>query len=66
MKLYDLLSGAKIAISEEEHAIVNKVRAGEELDEREDHLAFFLSGRGILKRDGDKYKVIEKPDVWRD
>lgn len=66
MKLYELISGIKIALSEEEHQIVKCIQAGNSLDERQDHLAFFLMGRGILERDGDKYKVIEKPDVWRD
>ncbi|MCK9529428.1 MAG: hypothetical protein M0R77_02495 [Gammaproteobacteria bacterium] len=66
MKLYELISGAKIALSEEEHQIVEKIKTGESLDEREDHLAFFLMGRGILERDGDKYRVVQKPDVWRD
>lgn len=66
MKLYELISGAKIAISEEEHQVVESVRNNVELNEREAHLAFFLMGRGILERDGDKYKVTKKPDVWRD
>lgn len=66
MRLYELISGAKIALSEEEHEIVETIRKGGALDERQDHLAFFLMGRGILERDGDKYKIVQKPDVWRD
>lgn len=66
MKLYELISGAKIALSEEEHEVVEKIKGGEPLGERAEHLAFFLMGRGILERDGDKYKVVQKPDVWRD
>lgn len=66
MRLYELISGVKIHLSEEEDQIVRKVRNDESLDEREDHLAFFLVGKGILERSGDKYKVKQKPDVWRD
>lgn len=66
MKLYELISGAIIPLSEEEDQVVKKIKNQESLDEREDHLAFFLVGRGILEKSGDKYKVIEKPDVWRD
>lgn len=66
MKIYELISGTQIILSEEEDAIVKKIKEGGSLDEREDHLAFFLVGRGILERDGDKYSIIQKPDVWRD
>lgn len=66
MKIYELVSGITVHLSEEEDQVVKKVHSGESLNEREDHLAFFLIGRGILERTGDKYKVIEKPDVWRD
>lgn len=66
MKLYELISGAIIHLSNEEDAVVSKVKAADSLDERDAQVAFTLLGRGILERDGDKYKVIQKPDVWRD
>jgi hypothetical protein len=66
MRLRELISGIKIPISEEENAVVDKVNDGGELNEREDHLAFFLMGKGILEKSGDKYRVRQKPDVWRD
>lgn len=66
MKLYELISGATITLSNEEDAVVQKVKNNEPLDERDNQVAFFLLGRGIFERNGDKYRVIEKPDVWRD
>lgn len=66
MKIYELISGIQISLSEEENSLINKINENEGLDEREEHLAFLLTSRGILERSGDKYKVIKKPDVWRD
>jgi hypothetical protein len=66
MRIYELVSGIQITVSDEEDQIIKKIQTGEKLNDRDDHLAFFLVSRGILKRNGDKYIVIEKPDVWRD
>lgn len=66
MKIYELISGIKISLSEEENDLIHKINEHEGLNEREEQLAFLLSSRGILERSGDKYKVIKKPDVWRD
>lgn len=72
MRVWELLSGIYVHLTEEESSLIDKLRkeGGADLTGREIIVADKLVQKGILSRiehpDYDEYKIITKPDVWRD
>lgn len=74
MRYFEIASGLRLPINEEEQALLDKAYGCErlprsELDEREEEVARLMVTRGLLKRrkddNGTFYEPNDMNDLWR-
>jgi hypothetical protein len=74
MRFYEISSGMRLPVNEEEQTLINRATESkrirfEELEERDGEVARQMVSRGLLNRDqddeGEFYTVNDCADLWR-
>lgn len=74
MRFYEISSGMRLPVNEEEQTLINRATESkrirfEELEERDGEVARLMVSRGLLNRDqddeGEFYTVNDCADLWR-